>query len=124
MRLGKVLMLLAMIIATGSHWIVLQSAAWTEMLARNACTGSLAEAFEKTFDGKHPCCLCKAIAAGEKSQKKHESAVPMPKLEFPPLDQDFILTVASQFEIVSSVILSAASFSHRPLTPPPRVSFV
>jgi len=124
MRLGKVLMLLAMMIATSSHWAMLQSAAWTGMLARNVCTGSFVDALEKTFDGKHPCSLCKVIAAGKKSEKKQEFAVQRQQLEFPPLNRDFILIAPSRFEIVLSINPIAASFSRRPPVPPPRASFV
>ena len=40
------------------------------MLTQNLRTGSLEDAVTKTFDGQHPCCLCKQIAAGKKSESE------------------------------------------------------
>ena len=36
------------------------------MLADNLTTHSFGAALQRTFDGKHPCPLCKAIAEGKK----------------------------------------------------------
>jgi len=113
-------MILAMIVATGSHWALLQSVAWTRMVADNLRTGSLAEALEKTFDGRHPCCLCKAIAAGKKSEKKHAVTMPSQKLEFAFPQEDFVLITPSSCETVPSLSLIVVSFPHKPPTPPPR----
>ncbi len=35
--------------------------------------GSLQEAISKTFDGKHPCALCKAIQKGRADEQKRDS---------------------------------------------------
>ena len=71
-RFSKFLLVVALVTTTGLHWAMLQSVAWTTMLADNLRTQSLAEAVTHTFDGRHPCCLCNAIAAGRKSEKKKE----------------------------------------------------
>ena len=56
------------------------------MLAANLSSQqSLTEAVSQTFDGEHPCPLCKAIAAGKKSGKKSEAIAPVLKMEFPPV---------------------------------------
>ena len=81
-RFGKFLVVVALVTTTGLHWAVLQSVAWTTMLADNLRTQSLTEAVTHTFDGNHPCCLCKAIAAGRKSEQKKEFTAPLQKLEF------------------------------------------
>ena len=48
------------------------------MLIANAKqTQSLAQAVAKTFDGSHPCGLCKGISAAQHSQKKQQ-AQPVP----------------------------------------------
>src|SRR5690349_4015791 len=61
-KLGHVLLIVALLSASGTHWLVLQSVAWTTMLASNLRTSSLGEALERTFDGRHPCRLCRQIA--------------------------------------------------------------
>ncbi len=81
---------------------------------------SLATALEKTFDGKHPCALCKQISkerkAGEKSQQQFEGK----KLTLHQRDETIVL-----FPFVTcspSTVLddSAAGRSQPPLLPPPR----
>ena len=75
-RIGKLVVIAALVATTGAHWTVLQTVAWTTMLADNLHSSSLPEALVKTFDGKHPCRLCKTIAAGKKSEKKSEAIAP------------------------------------------------
>jgi hypothetical protein len=75
---------------------------------------------EKTFDGRHPCSLCRAINSGKKSEKKTEFPLQLKKMEFvsekfgfafcPP--QDFRLTMESSFSLHGLV--------NSPLIPPPR----
>jgi hypothetical protein len=123
-RLGKFCVIVALIATTGLHWIGLQTVAWTTMLADNLCTHSVKEAVTETFDGKHPCCLCKAIAAGKKSEKKNEFTAQMQKLEFPPAQENFILIAPSQFQLLPLENSSAKSLAQKPLLQPPRGFFV
>src|SRR4051794_17579576 len=81
-RLGNIFLIVALLAATGTHWALLQSVAWTTMLAGNLRTGSFSEAVQKTFDGKHPCNLCKEIKTGQRSEKKPKFSYSLHKLEF------------------------------------------
>ena len=121
-RFGNILMLVAVLAATGTHWSLLQSVAWTRMLAANLRTDSFTAAVQKTFDGNHPCALCKAIAAGKQTEQKKECTPPMPKSEFPPVAEVFALVVPLNFRLISIADISADLLTHRPLTPPPRSS--
>jgi hypothetical protein len=123
-RLGKFLVILALVATTGLHWVTLQSVAWTAMLADNLQTNSFQVAAEKTFDGKHPCCLCRAIAAGKKSEKKTEFNLQTQKLEFPPLKENFVLVAPTQFQLLPLENFSAKFFAQKPLLQPPRGFFV
>jgi hypothetical protein len=123
-RFSKFLVVVALITTTGLHWAVLQSVAWTTMLANNLRTQSLAEAVTRTFDGKHPCCLCKTIAAAKKSGKKTEFALQIPKIEFPPSPENAFLAAPSRFQLSPLTNSSAESLTVRPPTPPPRGFFV
>ena len=69
LRLGPVLMLVALLQICGGHWVALQSLAWTEMLVKYSQQAQLAEAVAKTFDGQHPCALCRTIEQGKKSER-------------------------------------------------------
>ena len=62
-------MLVAMLQICGGHWLALQSLAWTEMLVAYSRDAQLTEAVAKTFDGQHPCALCRTIEQGKKSER-------------------------------------------------------
>ncbi|HWB59332.1 MAG TPA: hypothetical protein VG733_07560 [Chthoniobacteraceae bacterium] len=70
--IGKWLVIAAMFSAFGGHWMLLQSVAWTTMVIDNVKHASLGEALERTFDGQHPCALCKTIAKERQSQKEQD----------------------------------------------------
>ena len=89
--LGRILLIASVIAGTGAQWSALQSVAWTGMLAENLRNHSLADALTITFDGKHPCCLCRVIANAEKSGRKPTATAPSRKLEFPPASTQFQL---------------------------------
>jgi hypothetical protein len=117
---GHILLIFALLAATGSHWAILQSIAWTTMLADNLHDASFGEAIVKTFDGKHPCCLCRQIAQGKKSEKKTEFSVELKKLEFCQLSRALVLTAPDQFWVTDSTEQSPPQLSQAPPTPPPR----
>jgi len=122
-RFGKFLVVVALVATTGLHWAVLQSVAWTTMLADNLRTQSLTEAVTHTFDGKHPCCLCKAIAAGRKSGQKKVFAAPVQKLEFTPIKENSVLIAPSRFQLLPPANTFAEPLIQKPPTPPPRGIF-
>jgi hypothetical protein len=61
----------------GGGLAVLQTFAWGKMLVGYSSTSSLQEAVKKTFDGEHPCSLCKVV----KENKKKEEKKPLLKAE-------------------------------------------
>jgi hypothetical protein len=123
-RIGKIFLVLALAAMLGAHWAALQTVAWTTMLADNLRSNSFQVAAEKTFDGKHPCCLCKAIAAGKQSERKTEFSLQPQKLEFPPLKENFVLIAPSQFHLLPLANFFAKSFASKPPLRPPRGFFV
>lgn len=122
-RLANALLIVALLMATGAHWAVLQSVAWTTMLAHNLRSGSLAEAVEHTFDGRHPCCLCKQIAAGKDSEKKTEFPLQLSRLEFLDARPRFFFVAPDGFWQVAVTTRTVKSISLSPPTPPPRGLF-
>jgi hypothetical protein len=113
-------MILAVLAATGTHWWVLQSVAWTTMLAENLQTTSWQKAVVCTFDGKHPCCLCKEIAKGKQSEKKSEFQVELKKLEFSHTASEFAFCPPSDFREVRAGNETATPLTHAPPVPPPK----
>jgi hypothetical protein len=119
-RFGNLFAVVTLVAMLGAHWAMLQTVAWTTMLADNLHSVSFCDAMTETFDGQHPCALCKAIAAAKQSEKKTEFSFPSQKLEFPPLKENFVLVAPSQFQLLPSADSFAESLVHPPLTPPPR----
>jgi hypothetical protein len=123
-RIGKVLIVLALVATLGAHWALLQTVAWTTMLAHNLQSHSISEAVSDTFDGKHPCPLCRAIAAAKKSEKKSEAVSSTLKMEFPPVAAKFTFILPEPISAYSLAEVSAAATFQKPPLPPPRGFFV
>ncbi len=49
-------------VSIGGQWMVLQGVAWVGMaVSYSLKEGSMSSGLSKTFDGEHPCPLCKAV---------------------------------------------------------------
>jgi len=109
---------------SGGHWMLLQSVAWTRMIVEYSRRATLETALEETFDGRHPCSMCRLIeAARQASQPPHAqirtSVVP---------DDDAIFTASFDLEnepsAVPMITLAVAPPPARrdpPPLPPPRL---
>lgn len=122
-RLAKWCLVAALVLTTGVQWAALQTVAWTTMLASNLRSDSLTQAVAKTFDGDHPCPLCKAIAAAKKSGNKAEILTPVIKLEFPPVPAVFVFLAPPPVSAFSRAEIFASPLSLQPPVPPPRGCF-
>jgi len=112
--------MIALIATIGGHWAVLQTVAWTNMLSENLRSESFTAAVQKTFDGKHPCCLCKAINAGKKSEKKNDLPPQLKQLEFINEKPKFIFSAPQDFYLAGCTEDALSGFVHQPSVPPPR----
>jgi hypothetical protein len=119
-RLPKLLMAAALVSSIGLHWAFFQSVAWVGMVITYSQEGTLTQAFAKTFDGKHPCCLCNQIAQAQKSQKKSDQHFVVKKLEYISAGQVIAFSAPTHFQLQSVGNSSAPQFSQTPLVPPPR----
>jgi hypothetical protein len=119
-RLSKWLVVLALSLSIGAHWVVLQSAAWVGMAVSYSQESSLKEALVKTFDGKHPCALCKSIAQGRQSERTADFQLQLKKLEF--LRDSTVLAVypPADFRLLPEQSFPASLLSETPPVPPPR----
>jgi hypothetical protein len=106
----------------GLHWGFLQSLAWTAMLVDNLTTHSFGAALERTFDGKHPCPLCKAIAQGKQSEKKSDTLLPLKKFEALNQSVAFTLSPPASFPTIEAPNAFLKTLAHAPPTPPPRAA--
>lgn len=74
-RSGYPLIFLAMFTIAGGHWVVLQAVAWTGMVVVYSKDSSLGTALTKTFGGKAPCKMCRAIEGGKQKESRLPATV-------------------------------------------------
>jgi hypothetical protein len=110
----------ALVLSTGLHWAALQTVAWSLMLADNMRTQPMTAAMTRTFDGLHPCCLCKAIATAKKTEQKNELKLPVVRLEFAPYASKVTIPAPPVAEFAAPVNSGFVAITHPPLLPPPR----
>jgi len=120
-RFPRLAIVAALACSIGLHWGFLQSMAWVWMVVSYTQNGSVGEAFVKTFDGKHPCVLCKAIAAGKKSEQKSEFRVAGKKFEFSYSATVFFFIAPAHFWNVVELEERADALSYAPPVPPPKL---
>lgn len=113
---------LVLVLTLGLHWALLQTVAWTGMIISYSQDASLATAIRETFDGEHPCPLCKAIKQGRAEERKQEQQKPdnRLKLEFALPDDNRIFIAPLPLEAFPTSAAFPPSFRVKPLTPPPR----
>lgn len=119
-RFGNIFLAGILLLTTG-QWALLQSIAWMGMIVTYSEKAPLKLALKETFDGKHPCCICKAIAAARKSRKKNEFTLQIKRLEFLPAKENCVLEAPTRFQLLPMAgNLFADSLTLKPLLPPPR----
>ena len=121
-KAGRLLLVVALLTSCGAHWLVLQSIAWTAMLVENSQRTTLVEAVKRTFDGTHPCGLCKQIAGGKQQEKKNDMPVFAGKIELIYELHAIALHPPRLGQELPSLTQSAPAYFPPPLLQPPRLS--
>ena len=80
-RLSRLIVVLALLVSIGGHWAFLQSVAWTRMIVERTGGQSFSQAVQTTFDGEHPCDLCKRISDGKQGERQPEKSPPSLKAD-------------------------------------------
>ena len=120
-RLARLVVIVAICVSIEAHWAALQSVAWATMLVEYSQHATLKNAIAQTFDGAHPCDLCKHVAAGQQLPKKSNTL----KLQIKP---DLMCTArrivlwprSCEIEFPGATLL-ASDQDFSPPTPPPRL---
>jgi len=128
-RLSQILVVAALVVSIGLHWAVLQSVAWVGMaVAYSVEKGSLSEGLSDTFDGDHPCPLCKAVKQGQDSESKSQNDQ-APTTKTKEVKLTLALVTVPQFVFSPSAphqwIMTSSDLKTRreePVTPPPQRS--
>jgi hypothetical protein len=73
-RLKRPVVALVLVLCVGLHWPLLQSVAWMSMLVSYSREAGFEQAISNTFDGKHPCKICKLVQEGKKAEQHQAHA--------------------------------------------------
>ena len=119
-RLTKAALVVALACSIGLHWALFQSVAWMGMVLSYCQEATLTEALVKTFDGKHPCALCKEIAKTKQSEKKCDLRLEGKKLEFSYDLAAFVFSPPSHYWEIRISEPAGSVLEHTPPVPPPR----
>ena len=119
-RLSKLALVVALACSLGLHWGFMQSVAWVSMVVSYSQDAALKEAVAKTFDGNHPCALCKHIAKGRQAEKKSESPPAGKQFEFSYSATAFLLMAPSDYWEMRCPEDIGPVLPRTPPVPPPR----
>jgi hypothetical protein len=67
-KLSLITMLTAWLLATGSHWDLVQTFAWGRMIANYSQTMSLEQAIKLTFTPDNLCGVCESVSEAKQQQ--------------------------------------------------------
>jgi hypothetical protein len=118
---GRHLLIAALLLTMGGHQAVLQTVAWGNMLREYSKGSSVTEAAKKTFDGEHPCHLCKVVKESRKQEEKKalvkaeskmDVTMPVPVRLKEPVGQVIVIAVPPYIGLDSEVCLGV------PMQPP------
>lgn len=121
LRVSRYFLIGTLFVSLGGHLVVLQTIAWGTMLKSFSRSSSLEEAAKKTFDGDHPCALCKVVEKSKQQEEKKsllkavtkmDVALPIPILLKLPSGVPVVIVVPGYFGIDAEVCL--AVFRHPP----------
>jgi hypothetical protein len=122
LRAAKWLVVLSLTVSIGAHWVFLQSVAWFGMVVSYSQSSSLPQALEMTFDGQHPCKLCKLVQQGKESEKKQAQQKLETKLECWLIGEPLAFIVPQSDASLPVGVPFAFPRTEPPPTPPPRLT--
>ena len=118
-RFAKFLALVAVLQILGGHWLALQSVAWVSMVIDYSKVTSIGTAIGKTFDGAHPCSLCKTVSNGLSQERKNEPVKSPVKFEAVLGAGLVLMPPAASSVDFPKVTQTAVGLVVEPLLPPP-----
>jgi hypothetical protein len=122
-KIGSLLSLIALFGIVGTHWIIILFFAYGKMISQYASSYGVEHGVAMTFDGKHPCSICKKVSkeqfkeakkmAWSKSLKK---APPMITPSLSIIVERNNLLLQTLYQIKENPII----LSYSPINPPPK----
>lgn len=122
-RVVRTLAVLLLALFLGAHWLALQSVGWATMLVTRTQTSGWQEAVRTTFDGLHPCAVCRLVAAGKKAESEQVTVYKPTKLESAAMGEPLrIPDPPLPLPVLVEVTCIPSSPCRPPLPPPPRAA--
>lgn len=118
-RFSKVIVVVALALSIGVQWPLIQSIAWLNMLVTFSTQEGIQQAVVKTFDGKHPCKLCKFVDEGKQAEKESQTKDSVKKLDATILVTSEIRIYQYPFQRAPNAVFLFQLRSYPPLSPPP-----
>jgi hypothetical protein len=109
-KLGCFLTAVALFQVAGGHWIAAQSLAWAGMLVTYTQEHGVIEGVDRTFDGHHPCRVCKIVKEGRDQEEKQ------------PLTSDAFKKKVEPFSLSAFPKVAAPPAVPQNFPPPPHVA--
>ncbi|MEY4484365.1 MAG: hypothetical protein RL693_1817 [Verrucomicrobiota bacterium] len=120
-RLALWFLMSALFLSVGLQWACLQSAAWVGMVVSYSRQVNLGTAIAMTFDGEHPCNICKAVKKGQENQTGKNTKPAIQKFYLMVTKVDRIFFEHGSMKVAGGLVLVSSNPHSRPPTPPPRV---
>ena len=125
-RASSVIACLLVALLTGAQWFVLKSAALAGMTVVYSARAGLVDGLRETFDGEHPCCMCKAIEKAKEDEAARSKTPAAPVKEAVRLVgvactiTALLVPPAPRYGSTADDLADAKSRTDRPAVPPPR----
>ena len=122
----RLVLLLTAALSMGLHFAVIQMVGWASMTVEYSQKAPLSEALRMTFDGKHPCEICKLVEKeiGQHDPDQKRAPDPKPQLKLPPVicwvDEIKLVHCACLVFDITMSDNRARPRHERPPLPPPR----
>jgi len=113
---------IAWMLATGSHWDVVQAFAWGRMIYGYSHTMTVAESVKRTFAPGNMCKICRLVNQARKSQESNPAAQinvgTKISLHCPPVPHPVVASPASASWLLGDPVMPATERAAPPLPPP------
>lgn len=120
-KVWKTSLLLALAFwVAGGQWLLLQSVAWVNMVRDYSQNQTLCQALTKTFDGNHPCPLCRFIQKEKTAQSSPKTLISIQKNPFLTVPFGILLVIFLCHSITPRIQSTLASLFSPPPYPPPK----
>jgi len=119
LAIARATVVLVLCVSVGAPWVALQSVAWATMLVEYSQEATLAKAVVQTFDGNHPCDLCKHVRV-KQSEKKPDAPSTTLKADLLCVKRAIVLIPPQAALSFPSELVGASAEVPAPPVPPPR----